>query len=67
MLRKEVVEATAEEHTGELSIELGDGTKLQVPHHHSYEAWNYDGLGGDLLVSRPGGGLDIWGMSDSEA
>jgi hypothetical protein len=67
MLHKQVKEAIAEERTGDLSIELEDGTNLQVPHHDSYEAWNYDGPGGDLLVSRPGGGLAIWGMEDSGA
>ena len=51
---------------GSLSLRFADGSHLLVPPDQHYEAFTINGRealsqGGFLIVSKPGGGLSIWG------
>ena len=58
LLHREVTAASVEGR-GRLVLTFGD-TNLGCSPHHAYEAWNYRGDGGTVIVCQPGGGLAIW-------
>ncbi len=45
---------------GRLEIDFKGGMRCLVPPGEAYEAWNYAGPDGLLIVSIPGGDLTIW-------
>ena len=60
LLHGVVRRATADETTGELSLEFDDGSQLRVDPDDDYEAWTFAGRKGEKCVSLPGGGLGLW-------
>ena len=50
-------------HDGALEVLFTDGTRLCVSCDPDYEAWQFTGSHGRLIVSMPGGGLAIWGAT----
>lgn len=55
-----VAEAIARK-DGALEVRFTGGVTLQVPPDEGFEAWTITGPDGIQLVSRPGGGLAVWG------
>ncbi len=49
---------------GTLDMGFTDGSRLMVPVDPRYEAWELSSTDGFMVVSRPGGGLAIWGPRD---
>jgi len=45
---------------GGLGVTFADGTELSVPPDPSYEAWEFAGSDGSIVVSLAGGGLTTW-------
>ena len=60
LLRKTIAHAVGLK-DGTLDVSFSDGTRLIVPVDPDYEAWEVSGDDGFLVVSRPGGGLAVWG------
>ncbi len=59
MYRKVVGKAVANQ-DGSLEVLFRDGPELRVPPHPKYEAWEFNGPMGMMIVSL-GGRLAIWG------
>ena len=49
---------------GELHIEFEGGMELKVSPDDEYEAWQYSGSDGSLVVCLPGGGVATWVGTD---
>ena len=49
---------------GRLSVTFQDGSSVLIPVDRDYEAWQYYGAEGEILVSLPGGGLAVWTATD---
>lgn len=58
LLHREVTAASVEGQ-GRLVLTFGD-TTLGCSPHEQYEAWNYTGPDGTLIVCQPAGGLAVW-------
>ncbi len=58
LLNREVTAAYVEA-DGRLVLSFGDLT-LQCAPDAEYEAWNYRGPSGALIICQPGGGLAVW-------
>lgn len=63
-VRTAITRATAFD-DGRLEILFADGSVIRVPVSPDYEAWDFSGPAGLLVVSLPGGELAIWGAKDS--
>lgn len=51
---------------GSLDLRFGSGERILVPPDRRYEAWEAHAPGGLILVSKPGGGMTIFGTVVAE-
>lgn len=61
ILMGRTVDAAIGHKDGSLNINFTDGSIVTVPVDPHYEAWEASAHDGFMVVSRPGGGLAIWG------
>lgn len=52
--------SVAREDSGNLILQLRDGSRIEVCSDVAFEAWTFAGPTGEKLISSPGGGLSYW-------